>query len=87
MWQRDPSEVIAAAFPNAAVVGEVLWSGASRDWAEAEPRLRRFRCALAERGVAAALAPVGDTQSFGGCAGAKLGRRMKTEDDDVGSYT
>eukprot|EP01052_Picozoa_sp_SAG31_P014766 SAG31_NODE_929_length_10926_cov_8.162834_2_plen_76_part_00 len=61
----------------------MLWSGASRDWAEAEPRLRRFRCALAGRGVAAALAPVGDTQSFGGCAGAKLDRRMKSEDDEA----
>ena len=79
LWQRDPSEVISTAFPNAAVVAEVLWSAGAqsgattqfesqkRNWSAAEPRLRRFRCALAERGVAAG--PVGGLESYGGCAG------------------
>ena len=35
-------------------IAEVLWSKRDRSWAEAEPRLRAFRCQLAERGVAAA---------------------------------
>ena len=35
-------------------IAEVLWSKRERSWAEAEPRLRAFRCQLAERGVAAA---------------------------------
>jgi hypothetical protein len=68
LWQADPSELMWRAWPNAAVVAEVLWSAkaGSGGWEEAEPRLRRFRCALGDRGVAAA--PVGGRQSFGSCA-------------------
>jgi hexosaminidase len=84
LWQRDPSALISTAFPNAAVVAEVLWSaapaaGATRDFAEAEPRLRQFRCALADRGVAAA--PVDGPRSFGGCRGNQRALPAKTDDE------
>jgi N-acetyl-beta-hexosaminidase len=84
LWQRDPSTLISTAFPNAAVVAEVLWSaapaaGATRDFAEAEPRIRQFRCALADRGVAAA--PVDGPHSFGGCRGNQRALPAKTDDE------
>ena len=65
LWQADPSQVTSRAWPNAAVVAEVLWSAKGGSWTEAERRLRQFRCALGERGVAAG--PVGAAQPFGSC--------------------